>query len=155
MIKRKTKKKKKISQRLPELVPAKVVPRLVSKLCESASLPGMAQALDAAKIVCKTLYAGDPRYCAQGRRRGRVFRLLTKADDLPYSALTLSRFLGVYELYHRIDGGRLRHAGLGHYYAVLPLARDQQEKALVTASERRWPATKLEAMAKRWARKRG
>jgi hypothetical protein len=83
-----------------------------------------------------------------------VFRLLTKADSLPYSALTLSRFLGVYELYRRIDGGRLRHVGLSHYIMVLSLARHRQKMALETACEQRWPATKLEAMVKLWRRER-
>jgi hypothetical protein len=136
MVKRKTKKRK-TSRRLPELVPEKVVPRLVAELNESASFRGLAQALEAAEIVCKTLYHGEPKYVAQGRRLGPIFRRLTKADGLPYSAVTLRCFLSVYELHHRIDGARVWHIGLSHYIMVLPLARDLQQKALETASEQR------------------
>jgi hypothetical protein len=156
MVKRKTKKKKKkkAPRGVPRLVPEKIVPRLVAQLNESASFRGLTQALDAAEIICKTLYRGEPKYFARGRRVGPIFRRVAKADGLPYSAVTLRRFLSVYELYHRIDGARLRHVGLSHYIMVLWLPSDLQKMALETASEQRWPATKLEAMVRLWRRQR-
>ncbi len=154
MVKRKTKKKKP-RRRLPTLVLEKVVPRLVAELNESSSCPGLAQALAAADIICKTLYRGEPkRSGVPGRRLGPIFNRLTRADGVPYSQATLRRFLGVHELYRRIDGARLRHIGLSHYILVLPFTRDVQRKALEIASEKRVPATKLEAMVRGWRREK-
>jgi hypothetical protein len=148
--KRKRKTKSKSPRRPPRLVPEKVVPRLVAKLNARSSFRGLAQALEAGEIVCNMLYGGEPRRLGPGRRRGPVFNRLAKDDGLPYSAPSLRRFLAVYELYRRLDGARLRHLGLSHYLAVLSFPRDLQKTALETASEQRWPATKLEATVKRW-----
>jgi hypothetical protein len=71
---------------------------------------------------------------------------------VPFSPLTLSRFVDVYDLYQRIDGRHFRRVGLSHYYAVLPLPRREQEIALIAASGQHWPATKLAAIVKRWLR---
>jgi hypothetical protein len=134
---------------------AKVVARLVLKLRESALLPGLAQALEVGEIVCQALYDGDPRRCRRDGRHDPMFCRLASADGLPFSALTLSRFLDVYELYRRVGGHNFKQIGLSHYYAVLPLPPREQEMALVAACGNRWPATKLEAVVKRWRRDRG
>jgi hypothetical protein len=154
MTRRKKKKNTRATSRGPS--PGTIVARIVSKLRQSASVAGLAQALEAGEIVCRALYGGDPRR-SRSRRRGlhdAMFCRLANAEGLPFSALTLSRFLDVYEIYQRVGGKRLRHAGLSHYYAVLPLERRDQERALIAASGHRWPATKLEAMVKRWRRER-
>jgi hypothetical protein len=132
----------------------KVVARLVLRLRREVVRPGLAQALRVGGMLCRAIYGGEPGRCAVRRRRGPLFARLVKADGQPFSALTLSRFLGVYELYDRIGGRSFRFAALSHYYAVLPLPRRQQEMALVAACGNRWPATKLEAMVRRWRRSR-
>jgi hypothetical protein len=152
---RKRKNKKKARPTSPGTAPDRIVARLVSKLRQSASRPGLAQALEVGEIVSQALYGGDPRRCKRRGRHEPMFCKLARADGLPFSALTLSRFLDVYELYDRIGGGRFRFAGLSHYYAVLQLPRRKQAMALVAACGKRWPATRLEALVRRSRRERG
>lgn len=134
---------------------AKIVARLVVKLRKNASRPGLEQTVAVGQIVCRALYGGDPRRCRRHGRHDPMFCRLANADGVPFGSLSLSRFLDVYELYRRIDGRNFKWAGLSHYYAVLPLPPDEQEMALVAACGNRWPATKLEAVVKRWRRDRG
>ncbi len=136
-------------------IPDKVVKRIVNL----QMWKGWELVVGIGDIIVEAFFAGS---IEQYRRRGRVsskaVRRLLANDHLPMSSASLSRALRTYELADRMGSlvSPVKHLLVSHYYAVLPLRDEEQEKLLREASEQRWSKRALEAeVASRRPSRRG
>lgn len=113
-------------------------------------------ALEIGEIVFELIFGGDARLMRERGPKEISFRRLALHPDLPVSASTLWRSVGIYELSRRMPQlARSEHLGASHVRAVLGLPQREQEQLLRRAETERWELSRLESHAATRRRGRG
>jgi hypothetical protein len=119
--------------------PAPNIDQVVRELREVYCVSGLRLAVSVGKLVLDRIYGGDiDRWRSRGRK-DTSFRTLARHPDLPFSAATLSRSVGIYLVsLRRPDLLALPNLGPSHVRELLGLESNVQDRLLDQANERGW-----------------
>lgn len=124
------------------------IDRAASRIAAVRRRHSIAAACEVGAIVVDEIYRGDLVALRSRGAKDESLRRLAAHPRLDVSAATLWRAVGVFLLCERMPGLREpKHLALGHFYAVLGLGEERQERLLRAAEIERWPREKLEASA--------
>jgi len=128
-----------------EVVSMKEINAVVDKLIDLYNNQKIREAYVLGELVVKELFDGDVDLIHQHGPKHKALAHLLQHQRLPCSPATLSRAVRVYELLVRFPQFKdHKQLVLGHFYAVLPLPDEKQERLLEQAIRKKWSAEDLE-----------
>ena len=138
---------------LPAAAPDTVIEAVVQTLRAMQEGATLQFALAVGQLVTERFFDGDIQKLRSHGPKDVSLRRLAEHPDLPFSASTLTRAVGVYELVDRLGGVEaIKRLSYSHLRAVLGVPEKQQVRLLDKAAKDAWPVAQLEAEAQKHRR---
>lgn len=138
---------------LPAAVPDTVIEAVVQTLRAMQEGATLQFALAVGQLVTERFFDGDIQKLRSHGPKDVSLRRLAEHPDLPFSASTLTRAVGVYELVDRLSGvDAIKRISYSHLRAVLGVPAAQQQRLLEKAANDAWPVARLETEAQKHRR---
>ena len=118
---------------------------------------GLQVAVAVGKLILDSFFGGDLE-ALRSRDPGKdtSLRRLAAHPDVPYGVVTLSRFVGIFELTERLGGvSRWKHLTPSHWRTIVSLPEKVQEQLVRKAEDERWTAEQLENAARKYRKAGG
>jgi hypothetical protein len=138
---------------LPAVVPDTVIEAVVQTLRTMQEGATLQFALAVGQLVTERFFEGDIQKLRSHGPKDVSLRRLAEHPDLPFSASTLTRAVGVYELVDRLGGvDAIKRLSYSHLRVVLGIPEKQQQRLLEKAANDSWPVVRLETEAQKHRR---
>lgn len=138
---------------LPSPVPDVVIEAVVQTLRAMQDAATLQFALAVGQLITERFFDGDVQKLRSHGPKDVSLRRLAEHPDLPLSASTLTRAVGVYELVDRLGGVEaVKRLSYSHLRVVLGIPEKQQQRLLEKAANDSWPVARLETEAQKHRR---
>jgi hypothetical protein len=118
---------------------------VVRELRQLYCVSGLRLSVSIGKLVLDRLYGGDVALWHSRGRKDNSFRRLAQHPELPFSAPTLSRSVGIYLIsLRRRDLLELANVGPTHVRQLLSLSSEVQDRLIDQAAEHDWSVQRLQ-----------
>lgn len=142
-----------VTELVPAEVPESVIESVVHALRAMQDAATLQFALAVGQLVTERFFDGDVQKLRSHGPKDVSLRRLAEHPDLPFSASTLTRAVGVYELVDRLGGiEAVKRLSYSHLRVVLGIPEKQQVRLLEKAAEQTWPVAQLEVEAQKHRR---
>lgn len=146
-------KKSEVAELVPAVVSDTVIEAVVQTLRAMQDAATLQFALAVGRLVTDRFFDGDIQKLRSHSPKDVSLRRLAEHPDLPFSASTLTRAVGVYELVDRLGGiENVKRLSYSHLRVVLGVPEKQQVRLLDKAAKDAWPVAQLEVEAQKHRR---